>query len=71
MKNSSDTIGNRTRNLPNCSVVPQPLLVGKRIDIRILNVVVSQGLSRSVQVFTFTFTFLLGCPKAIERYIIL
>ena len=24
MKNSSDTIGNRTRDLPACSVVPQP-----------------------------------------------
>ena len=24
MKNSSDTIGNRTRNLPTCSAVPQP-----------------------------------------------
>jgi len=24
MKNSNDTIGNRTRNLPACSVVPQP-----------------------------------------------
>ena len=24
MKNTSDTTGNRTRNLPSCSVVPQP-----------------------------------------------
>ena len=24
MKNSNDTIGNRTRDLPACSVVPQP-----------------------------------------------
>jgi len=24
MKNSNDTIGNRTRNLPACSAVPQP-----------------------------------------------
>ena len=24
MKNSSDTIGNRTRDLPTCSTVPQP-----------------------------------------------
>ena len=24
MKNSSDTIGNETRNLPACSAVPQP-----------------------------------------------
>jgi hypothetical protein len=24
MKNSSDTTGNRTRNLPACSAVPQP-----------------------------------------------
>jgi hypothetical protein len=25
MKNSSDTIGNRTRDLPTCSAVPQPI----------------------------------------------
>ena len=24
MKNSNDTVGNRTRNLPACSAVPQP-----------------------------------------------
>jgi hypothetical protein len=24
MKNSNDTMGNRTRNLPACSAVPQP-----------------------------------------------
>jgi hypothetical protein len=24
MKNSNDTIGNQTRDLPTCSVVPQP-----------------------------------------------
>ena len=24
MKNANDTIGNRTRDLPNCSAVPQP-----------------------------------------------
>jgi hypothetical protein len=38
MKNSSDTIGNRTRDLPACNVVPQPtapshtpfLVVGSR-----------------------------------------
>jgi hypothetical protein len=24
MKNSSDTIGNQTRDLPACSIVPQP-----------------------------------------------
>ena len=25
MKNSNDTIGNRTRDLPSCSAVPQPI----------------------------------------------
>ena len=25
MKNSSDTIGNRTRDLPTCSAVPKPI----------------------------------------------
>jgi hypothetical protein len=28
MKNSSDTIGNRTRDLPACSAVPQPTCAG-------------------------------------------
>jgi hypothetical protein len=27
MKNSNDTIGNRTRDLPACSAVPQPTLL--------------------------------------------
>jgi len=27
MKNSSDTIGNRTRDLPTCSAVPQPTVL--------------------------------------------
>ena len=27
MKNSSDTIGNRTRDLPACSAVPQPTVL--------------------------------------------
>jgi hypothetical protein len=36
MKNSSDTIGNRTRNLPACSAVPQPtvpLRTAQKINI--------------------------------------
>jgi hypothetical protein len=30
MKKANDTIGNRTRDLPACSAVPQPLLQWKR-----------------------------------------
>jgi len=42
MKNSNDTIGNRTRDLPTCSAVPQPtalplapklVIQGSKIDI--------------------------------------
>ena len=31
MKNSSDTIGNRTRDLPTCSAVPQPTALQRQI----------------------------------------
>jgi hypothetical protein len=31
MKNSNDTIGNRTRDLPACSEMPQPTSVIKKI----------------------------------------
>jgi len=30
-KNSSDTIGNRTRDLPTCSTVPQPTALSKNM----------------------------------------
>jgi hypothetical protein len=29
MKNSSDTIGNRTRDFPACSTVPQPTMISR------------------------------------------
>jgi hypothetical protein len=31
MKNSSDTIGNRTRDLPACSAVPQPMIYSQKL----------------------------------------
>jgi len=35
MKNSNDTIGNRTRDLPACSAVPQPT-VSRRVSKKTL-----------------------------------
>jgi len=32
MKNSNDTIGNRTRDLPACSAVPQPITLPRLIS---------------------------------------
>jgi len=34
MKNSNDTVGNRTRNLPTCSAVPQPTAPPRAPDVR-------------------------------------
>jgi len=31
MKNSNDTIGNRTRDLPTCSAVPQPTALPREL----------------------------------------
>jgi len=38
MKNSNDTIGNRTRDLPTCSAVPQPTvpLRAPRLHVKML-----------------------------------
>jgi len=33
MKNSSDTIGNRTRDLPTCSAVPQPTALLRVLEL--------------------------------------
>jgi len=60
MKNSSDTIGNRTRDLPTCSTVPQPTTLPRapiklpgtckfcNLGISCLNVEVSRSLSLSL-----------------------
>jgi len=34
MKNSNDTIGNRTRDLPACSAVPQPTALPRAPNVR-------------------------------------
>ena len=49
MKNSSDTIGNRTRNLPACSAAPQPTVPPRtpRCTVRVQN---SQGFSNDISV---------------------
>ena len=39
IKNSNDTIGNRTRNLPVCSAVPQPTEPPRCCSVRICNTV--------------------------------
>jgi len=46
MKNSSDTVGNQTRDLPACSVVPQPTaqLRVLQIKLTLLNVQRTIGL---------------------------
>jgi len=47
MKNSNDTIGNRTRNLPTCSVMPQPTALPRApIRVSILNVNLSKHTER-------------------------
>ena len=33
MKNSNDTIGNRTRDLPTCSAVPQPTALPRALTV--------------------------------------
>ena len=43
MKNSNDTLGNRTRDLPACSAVPQPTApprIQKNIKIKIYRIVI-------------------------------
>jgi len=39
MKNFNDTIGNRTRDLPACSAVPQPTAPQRGPSVRIINTV--------------------------------
>ena len=35
MKNSNDTIGNRTRDLPTCSALPQPTAIPRALIIKV------------------------------------
>ena len=42
MKNSSDTIGNRTRDLPTCSAVPQPTALPRAPVCMLIDVPVSE-----------------------------
>ena len=37
MKNSNDTIGNRTRDLPTCSAVPQPTALPRALTLHVEN----------------------------------
>jgi len=34
MKNSNDTIGNRTRHLPACSAMPQPTALARDFNLK-------------------------------------
>jgi hypothetical protein len=45
MENSSDTIGNRTRSLPACSVVPQPTAL-LHAPVRYLQTIFKEGPGR-------------------------
>jgi len=38
MKNSSDTIGNRTRCLPTCSAVPQPTAPPRAPNLNVMSI---------------------------------
>jgi len=52
MKNSSDTIGNRTRELPGCSAVPQP--TAPPSVLRVFNLKVGRILIRVIYLLRFT-----------------
>ena len=43
MKNSSDTIGNRTRDLPACSAVPQPTAPPRAPVVAYRNIILSDN----------------------------
>jgi len=57
MKNSNDTIGNRTRDLPACSAVPQPtvlprapFMVRAKINKLILPLKICVGLTSTISI---------------------
>jgi len=54
MENSNDTIGNRTRDLPTCSTVPQPTALPRApISKKIPNLIINYGpLIDNIQVFS-------------------
>ena len=61
MKNSSDTIGNRTRDLPTCSAVPQPtaptrISCGKNVNFTLEQAVNAIGGGKWLMLFRGRFT---------------
>jgi hypothetical protein len=58
MKNSNDTIGNRSRNLPVCSAVPQPLSNRVPLTSTTLN-----NISNFYPIVFFCLTFLSPLPS--------
>jgi len=53
MKNSSDTIGNQTRDLPTCSVVPQPTALPRAPHTMCLYLNFSRQISEKVSNIKF------------------
>jgi len=49
MKNSSDTIGNRTRDLPTCSAVPQPTAPPRALHSLMFSVMSGKNLPHMFQ----------------------
>ena len=58
MKNSNDTIGNRTRDLPTCSAVPQPTAPPRSHQLRYIqnNIKLLIDIYSNVMYFSFPFS---------------
>ena len=61
MKNSDDTIGDRTRNLPTCSAVPQPTAPTRALQYGIDYQGVLQR--RRLHFTDNSLTYLIGCDE--------
>ena len=58
MKNSSDTIGNRTRDLPICSAVPQPPALPRAPVCVCVCVCLSLSLSLSLYIYIYIYIYI-------------
>ena len=64
IKNSNDTIGNRTRDLPTCSAVPQPTALPRGPQLHSNNRVIKKNFLSLRRPEKFTIIFLYQClPK--------
>ena len=70
MKKSNDTIGNRTRDLPACSAVPQPTALPRAPHINIKPLIFRPTEVRNTVFFSRTARrsfLLLGCENRTEQ----